>query len=131
MINTRRWVVNPGYVLPPPAVRYFFTKPGSFRTDDITRTDLALTCTISLFRNVELFVRPEVLNLFNEQGVVAGDRTVLTARSPNTPLIEFNPFTDTPVRGVHYDLAPTFGKPTSAADYQLPRTFRVSAGVRF
>ena len=30
---------------------YFFTKPGSFRTDDITRTDLALTGTVRLFRD--------------------------------------------------------------------------------
>ena len=129
MIDPRPYVQNPGYIQPPSAVRYFFTKPGSFRTDDITRTDLALTCTISLFRNAELFVRPEVLNLFNEQGVIAGDRTVRTAR--NGQFSPFNPFTERPVRGVHYELASTFGKPTSAADYQLPRTFRVSAGVRF
>ncbi len=129
MIDSRPYVQNPGYVQPPSAVRYFFTKPGSFRTDDITRTDLALTCTVSLFRNAELFVRPEVLNLFNENGVVAVDRTVRTAR--NGQFSPFNPFTDKPVRGVHYDFPSTFGKPTSAADYQLPRTFRVSAGVRF
>jgi len=51
----------------------------------------------------------------------------------------FNAFTETPVRGqrstlnptVNYDLGPDFGKPTSAAGYQLPRTFRVSVGLRF
>jgi hypothetical protein len=112
-------------------VSYFFTKPGSFRTDDITRTDLALTCTIRVFRNAELFVRPEVLNLFNEKGIVAVNSTVLTAQNSNGQLLPFNPFTDKPVRGVHYDLVPTFGKPTNAADYQLPRTFRVNVGVRF
>ena len=129
-LDPRDYVKNPGYVEPPSSVMYFFTKPGSFRTDDITRTDLALTCSIGLFRNAELFVRPEVLNLFNEKGVVAVDSTVLTAQN-SSELRRFNPFTDKPVRGVHYDLAPTFGKPTGAADYQLPRTFRVSLGVRF
>ena len=124
-----RYVENPGYAEPPRQVNYFFTKPGSFRTDDITRTDLAVTCTIRLFRSAELFVRPEVLNLFNEKGVVAVNSTVLTAQ--NSGLQKFNPFTEKPVRGVHYDLDPTFGKPTNSADYQLPRTFRVSAGVRF
>jgi hypothetical protein len=109
---------------------YFFTKPGSFRTDDITRTDLAVTCSIRVFRNAELFMRPEVLNLFNEKGIVSVDSTVLTAQN-SSGLRRFNPFTDKPVRGVNYDFAPTFGKPTSGADYQLPRTFRVSMGVRF
>jgi hypothetical protein len=75
-LDPRAYVANPGYMEPPRMVMYFFTKPGSFRTDDITRTDLALTCTLRLFRNAELFVRPEVLNLFNEQGVVAVNSTV-------------------------------------------------------
>jgi hypothetical protein len=55
---------------------------------------------------------------------------VLTAR-PGNGLVPFNPFTTQPVRGVNYDLPSTFGKPTSAADYQAPRTFRVSVGVTF
>jgi len=110
---------------------YFFTKPGSFRTDDITRTDLALSCTIRLVREVELFVRPEVLNLFNEKGVVSVDTTVLTAQNSNEQFRRFNPFTEKPVRGVNYALGPTFGQPTGAADYQQPRTFRISLGVRF
>jgi hypothetical protein len=126
-----RQVPNPGYLEPPNTVIYFFTKPGSFRTDDVTRTDLALTLTFRVFRNVELFVRPDVLNLFNEKGVTAVDVNVLTARNAPTTFQRFNPFTEKPVRGVHYDLASTFGKPTSGADYQLPRTFRVSMGVRF
>jgi len=130
-INSSGYVVpNPGYFEPPLMVTYSFTKPGSFRTDDITQTDLALTVTLRVFRNVQLFVRPDVLNVFNEKGVTAVDVTVLTAR--NSPQFQqFNPFTDTPVEGVHYQLASTFGKPTSAADYQLPRTFRISAGLRF
>ena len=84
-IDPRPYVKNPGYAEPPSSVMYFFTKPGSFRTDDITRTDLALTGTIRLFRTAELFVRPEVLNLFNERGVVAVDSTVLTARNSTRP----------------------------------------------
>jgi hypothetical protein len=130
LIDPRPYVRNPGYAEPPTMVPYFFTKPGFFRTDDITKTDLAVTFSIRLFRSAELFVRPEVLNLFNEKGIIAADSTVLTARN-SSALEPFNPFTDKPVRGVHYELAPTFGKPTSAADYQLPRTFRLGMGVSF
>jgi hypothetical protein len=130
-LDPRAYVENPGYAEPPSMVPYFFTKPGSFRTDDITRTDLAVTCAIRLFRKAELFVRPEVLNLFNEKGVVAVNSTVLTAQNSNEQFRRFNPFTEKPVRGVHYELAPTFGRPSSAADYQLSRTFRISMGVSF
>jgi len=130
VIDPSPYVGNPGYVQPPRMVMYFFTKPGSFRTDDITRTDLALTCTVRLLRNLELYVRPEVLNLFDEDGVVAVNNTVLTARN-STGLRTFDPFTETPERGIHYDLPPTFGEPTSSADHQLPRTLRVSLGLRF
>jgi hypothetical protein len=129
-IDPSRYVQNPGYAEPPNNMTYYFTKPAAFRTDDITRTDLALTVTFRVFRNVELFVRPDVLNLFNEKGVTSVDVSVLTARSSNA-FLPFNPFTEKPLRGVHYELASSFGKPTSDADYQLPRTFRVSAGVRF
>jgi Carboxypeptidase regulatory-like domain/TonB-dependent Receptor Plug Domain len=130
LIDPRPYVRNPGYAEPPSTVMYFFTKPGSFRTDDITRTDLAVTCGIRVFRNAELFVRPEVLNLFNEKAVVGVDTTVLTAQN-SSELRRFDPFNEKPVRGVNYELSQTFGKPTGSADYQLPRTFRVSMGVRF
>ena len=43
----------------------------------------------------------------------------------------FNPFTDTPKQGVNYVLAANFGKPTSSAGYQAPRTFQLGVGVRF
>ena len=53
-------------------------------------------------------------------------------------LVRFNPFTDTPVEGVNYELAESFGQPLNATtgsnlngSYQLPRTFRVSLGLRF
>lgn len=58
--------------------------------------------------------------------MIAVDNSVLTAVNDSTRLQTFNPFTETPVRGVHYQLPPSFGKPTSAADYPLPRTFRVA-----
>ena len=54
--------------------------------------------------------------------------------------LPFNPFTQTPVQGArpasgtgtsNWDYGPNFGKPRSAADYQLPRVYRVSMGLRF
>ncbi len=138
-VDPRKYVANPGYKIPPKSVSYFFTKPAAFRTDNITRTDVALNYSIRVAKSLELFVRPEVLNVFNEKGVVAVDTNVLTRVNAGTGFARFNPFTDTPVRGpaneqnptANYDLGPDFGKPTSAAGYQLPRTFRVGVGLRF
>jgi hypothetical protein len=123
-IDVRAYVTNPGYQTPPASVAYFFTRPAAFYTPTITQTDLAVTWTISITRRLEVFFQSNVLNLFNEAGVISVDATVLTLRP-------FDPFLEKPVRGVNYELGPYFGKPTSAADYQLPRTFRFSVGFRF
>jgi hypothetical protein len=43
----------------------------------------------------------------------------------------FNPFTTKAVEGVNYVKAETFGKPSGTNDYQAPRTFNFSVGIRF
>ena len=43
----------------------------------------------------------------------------------------FNPFTERPVQGVHWDYGRTFGEPTDAGAYTLPRTFQFTLGFRF
>jgi hypothetical protein len=91
---------------------------------------VALDWAVPLVGSVELFFHGQVFNVWNEKGVVAVDATVQT--SVNSPtLVSFNPFTDTPRQGVNYRLGPNFGKPTSSASYQAPRTFQLSVGVRF
>ena len=144
-IDPRPFVTNPGYLTPPATVAYFFGGRGNLTTDDIFRTDLALNYRLKL-GGIELFIQPEVLNLFNAQGVTSFDEEVLTAvdcpapaaTAPNLQapcpargLATFNPFTTEPVEGTHFLKGPNFGKPDSEGDYQTPRTFRVSVGLRF
>jgi hypothetical protein len=43
----------------------------------------------------------------------------------------FNPWTEVPVEGVHYSLGDSFGEPVTESDYQRPREFLVSLGLRF
>ena len=142
-IDPRPYVTNPGYLTPPATVDYFLGGRGTIKHEDITRTDLTLNYTLRL-GTVQVFVQPEVLNLFNEQGVEVVDEEILTAVDcapqttgtlaapcPEKGLQPFNPFTTTPVEGTHYIKGPNFGKPDSEGDYQTPRTFRVSVGVRF
>jgi hypothetical protein len=117
------YVENPGYARPPSDGNYFFSGRGAYRTDAISSTDLAVTLTAHLFGSLDVFVQPQVLNLFDQHGTLAEDATVITdGYEP------FDPFTRTPVRGVNYELASSFGTPTA---YQPPRTFRFSVGLRF
>ncbi len=48
----------------------------------------------------------------------------------------FNPFTTTPTfgarkTGANWGYGPLYGQATAAGHYQLPRTYRVSVGLRF
>ncbi|HEV8660607.1 MAG TPA: TonB-dependent receptor [Thermoanaerobaculia bacterium] len=141
-IDSRPYVTNPGYLTPPSTVTYYFGGRGNLKTDNITHTDLAINYKVKVFGNVEFFVQPEIINIFNEQGAVAFNEEVLTnvdcpggssqgTACPAGGLKAFNPFTETPVEGVHYMRGPGFGKPESENDFQTPRTYRVSLGVRF
>ena len=62
------------------AQTYYFSDRGAFRTDNVTRTDIAIN--YSFFVNIgggqlEIFLQPEVTNLFNENGVIDGNINVL------------------------------------------------------
>lgn len=135
--------VDAGYIDEPTGISYFFGGRGNLKTDNVTRTDLAVNYTLRLFRGIQLFVQPEVINLFNEQAVVAYDEEVLT-NSDVDYLAAFNPFTTEPIEcpqgasaatcegmGAHWQKGPNFGKPDAESSYQQPRTFRFSVGLRF
>ena len=148
LINTRDaarnfYIPNPGYQAPPTSETYYFTARGALRTDTVSRTDLAMNVSVKVFKSLELFIRPELLNVFNEKAFTGGrlgidsDLTVLTANTSGTAAYApFNPATQTPVRGAagtgaNYNLGPNFGKAIGPSGYQLPRTFRASIGLRF
>ncbi|HSN55398.1 MAG TPA: TonB-dependent receptor [Candidatus Sulfomarinibacteraceae bacterium] len=135
-VSTVPYVGDPqdlGYAGNPGFQTYYFSDRGAFTWDTITRTDVAIN--YSFFLNLggtqlEVFVQPEVQNIFNESGVVGGETRVFDATSDPT-LAAFNPFTETPVEGVHWRKDDAFGQPQDPADYQLPRTFSLSVGLRF
>lgn len=156
-VNTRPYVTNPGYVVAggqagPATVPYYFTARDAFRTDDVTQTDISINYSFKMpvgGRDIEFFVQPEVLNVFNEDGILSTDTTVFstaifdatnsTATSCGGVRCQtFNPFTTAPVEGVHWVKRPTdargfngFGTATGPGAYQTARTIRFSVGVRF
>jgi len=150
-VSSRNFIANPGYVLTPSSVTYYYTDRDAFHTDNITNTDLAFNYAFnfqSFGKGIEIYLQPVIQNLFNEHGVLNVNTAVrdatnaaflcpagtvtCTATSPGARATQrFNPYTETPVEGVHWGKGPNFGKPTNQLDYQQPRTYRFSVGFRF
>lgn len=150
-------VPNPGYAQPPASVTYYFTDRDAFYTDDVTRTDISVNYAFrwKLFgKSIEVFLQPEVINIFDEDSVIdvnmaifdqtnTGRTSCPLAGPGGTPgrCLSFNPFTETPVQGVHWQPRPTgtgtsagfggFGEPQEKEDFQQPLTYRFSVGFRF
>ncbi len=131
-VTSQTFVTNPGYVTPVSSVAYYVIPRGSFRWDSVWSTDLAVTWGKKLpqMGTTELFFRGVVGNVLNKAARVRGDIGINT-RFNNTTYQAFNPFTTTPVQGVNWDYSPTFGQPQAFDDYQRPRDFSFSAGIRF
>lgn len=142
-------VTNPGYVSPPTRAAYYFTDRDAFRTDVINRTDFAANYNYRLgglgSRAPELFFQVHVWNIFDNQGISDSNNISVvtqTATGGTAGLVQFNPFTETPVEGTNWRLAPRitaangtitpgFGESRNRFAYQTPRTLRLSMGVRF
>jgi hypothetical protein len=138
----QNYVQNPGYLNPPVRVTYYFSKRGAFTTPSVLRTDISLNYSFKI-ADVNLFVKPEIVNLFNRQTVDTTDTslfdtTIFTAdnrgacsNSPTGRCLAFNPLTEKPVEGVNWQKGPNFGKAVNPLGYQQPRVFRIGFGLRF
>jgi hypothetical protein len=142
-IDIRPYVTNPGYRTPPQSVTYYFNGRGDLKHDDITRTDLALNYSLRLGK-VEILFQPEIINVFNQQGVEAFNEEIFTSLDPNRGLKAFNPFSESPIEcpqgaaaatcsemGAHWQKGAQFGDADSEGDFQQARTVRFSIGLRF
>ena len=129
-VRSGDFVGDLGFETPPREVNYYFTDRDAFTTDDVISTDLSLNYSFTFGKSFEVFLQPEVLNVFNGDAGVLVNTTVLDATT-SSDFEPFNPFTDTPVQGVHWDFGPNFGQALRDTRFQQPRTFRLSVGFRF
>ena len=145
-INPSPYLTNPGYETPVTRVEYYFFPRDQYRTEAQYRTDLSINYDYRLGGGASVFFHGEVLNIFNQfqlcgcggtvfnNGGGSDIRTinnrVLTSVNSGT-LRPFNPFTETPVQGVNWNLSPTFGTAVNRFAYTSPRTFRFNFGVKF
>jgi len=118
---------NPGYNSIPNGL-YYFSGRGALRAESAHSTDLAVRYGIGRF-----FAQADLLNAFNNDSIVDPQRlgTTVTTAATSTTLQPFDPRTQTPVAGVHYQVAANFGQPLNDLAYQRPRTVRISLGARF
>ena len=132
VVDSRPYVTNPGYITPPSTVTYYVSDRGAYRFNGTWRTDLSLSWNhhVPGLARSEVFCRFVVNNVFNNLRV-DGFNTTIISRTGDSTLSAFNPFTETPVEGVHWKKGPSYGQPTSPNSYQSPRDFNVSVGFRF
>ena len=133
-IDPRPYVTNPGYLVPPSTVTYFISDRGAYRYNAAWRTDLSLfwnrRVKIHRLSSSEFFARFILNNVLNNNRLTGFNTTILS-RTGDATLAAFNPFTTTPVEGVHYRKGPSFGQAVSPGSYQSPREFNFSVGFRF
>jgi outer membrane receptor protein involved in Fe transport len=144
------------YLNPPTTVTYYFTSRDAYRTNTIARTDLSINIAGKI-GPVEVFLMPQIFNVFNNHGVTFINNTAAvntsvftgTGTTPNSRgLVRFNPFTTTPIEcpqgaqasqcasmNANWQKNPQFGEPTSgsslAPSFQIPRSYLVTFGARF
>lgn len=132
-IDTRPYVVNPGYVTPPAQESYYFTARDAFRTQTMVHTDLAVNYTHRLMGRSQLFLNAHLLNAFNQfarWNIGSIDASIKTRL--NAPdLAPFDPFRTVPVQNVNWRYGQSFGTALDRNAYTVPRTFRFAVGVRF
>ena len=151
-IDPRPYVTGaPAYVNPPSgsSTIYFYTARDAFRTQR-KQTDLAINYSRNIpvrrMSTLQFFTQAQVINLFNQfqlcgcGGTVFQNGGATTQTRIDTSIVTsvnsakytaFNPFTTTPVQGVNWDYAPTFGTALNRFAYTSPRQFRISFGIRF
>ncbi|TAM55014.1 MAG: TonB-dependent receptor, partial [Acidobacteria bacterium] len=83
-VYTYLYVTNPGYAQRPTTSTYYFSKRGAYTSDAVTSTDLSLNYSFKVpafGTDLELYVIPQITNIFNEQAVMFPNSTVLTRYS--------------------------------------------------
>jgi hypothetical protein len=122
---------NPGYADLPGggSQALFFGGRGTETFPGFALMDLALNYSVPVFRTLGPWVKLEVLNVSNNQKVIAFNTTVTP--DPNSPLDD-NGLPTGYIKGAQ------FGQPTANTHYPLwrpgftgGRTFLISAGIRF
>jgi hypothetical protein len=124
---------DPGYAHPPTSQDLFFGERGAQTFPSQSRFDLALNYDIPIFKLLEPWLKVSVFNVFNTRYRTGFDTSIVpcngstsskAAGCTSAPL-DANGLPTTFVK------SSSFGTARGVFDYQSPRQFLLSAGIRF
>jgi len=114
-----------GYLTLGSSQTLFFGERGRGEYDEISALDLALQYGIPVWKTVEPWIKFTVQNVTNEKALQRFNTQILPiSGAAGGPVDSFG-------RPTTYNLGPNFGRARSSADYQVPREYFISAGIRF
>jgi hypothetical protein len=126
---------DPGYAFPPTGQNLYFGARGAETFPSQSRFDVALNYDIPVFKLLSPWLKVSVLNVFNTRYRTGFDTSIVPCDgsagsraagcAAGTPPVDANGLPTTFVKDS------TFGQARSVADYQQPRRFLLSAGIRF
>ena len=122
---------DPGYARRPTTQFAFFGERGAEEYEDIHSLDLAISLGVRVWKSVEPFFKLSVGNVTNEQGLVVFNTRIVPCTTAAQAGCEGQAPVDELGLPTRFVRDPAFGTASSAADYQVPREYRFSAGIRF
>ncbi len=112
------------YITLPTSQTLFFDERGTGEYEDIYSLDLSLQYGIPVWKSLEPYVKLTMTNVTNEDSLVTYNTQIAPVTSAGAPR-------DAKGRPTTYTLGPRFGQATASGNYQIPREYFVSAGIRF
>lgn len=129
--TTQQIARDPGYARRPTSQTLFFGERGAREYEEIHSLDLALGLGLRVWKSVEPFFKFEVRNVTNEQNLLFFDTVVAACTTATQPGCNGAAPVDDLGLATTFARGPAFGNARSAADYQISREMRLSAGIRF
>jgi hypothetical protein len=137
LVGVAPHVASAPFQQPPIAARYYFTARDERRTPMMMRADIGFSYRRRAPGTVhgELFTQFDVLNLLGTLKVRNPERLTLVRTAFTEPSLQpFNPFTETPVEGVHWTFDDANVRRSTAGESlaaTMGRAVRISFGIRY
>ena len=124
---------DPGYAQPPQQQNVYFGQRGAALFPSQSQFDLALNYEIPIMKVISPWVKVTLFNMFNTHYRVRYNTAIVPCTDSTDPAQAGCASFATDANGlpIAFVRSPTFGKATASSFYQTPRTFVLSAGIRF
>ena len=124
---------DPGYAFPPTSQNLFFGERGAGTFPSQSRFDFALNYDIPVFKVLEPWIKVSVFNVFNTRYRTGFDTSIVPCNGSSSSKAAGCTSAPLDANGLPttFVKSSSFGTARGVFDYQLPRRFLLSAGIRF